>query len=220
MPLFTVGIDTGLRASELQALRRKDVTIEWNGPIASGVLVVPKSKTEAGKGRTVPLTQRTCAILSTWLARFGEGSPDDYVFPRHSIRMLKGGKEAEVWQIAPRLQVQSWQRSWRKVLKDTGLKYRWHDLRHSFVTRLAENPNISEETIRALAGHVSKEMLQRYSHIRVRAKQEAMAAIELDRLNNPTGGTKRAQSRRENQRRSRKLLKRFGCPPGIRTPIC
>jgi hypothetical protein len=104
--------------------------------------------------------------------------------------MLKGGKEAVIWKLAPRRQVQSWQRACRKVLKDTGLKYRWHDLRHTFITRLAENPNISEETIRALAGHVCKEMLQRYSHIRVRAKQDAIAALELDRLNNPTGGTK------------------------------
>ncbi|HEY6418246.1 MAG TPA: hypothetical protein VIX59_04515 [Candidatus Binataceae bacterium] len=37
--------------------------------------------------------------------------------------------------------------------------YRWHDLRHTFVTRLAENPSVSEETIRALAGHVSRRML-------------------------------------------------------------
>jgi integrase len=190
LPLFTVGIDTGLRASELQSLRRRDVVITWSGSVASGELVVPKSKTEAGKGRTVPLTQRTCATLSTWFARFGEAFPDDYVFPRHSIRMLKGGKESAIFAVASRRQVQSWQRAWRKVLKDTGLKYRWHDLRHTFITRLAENPNISEETIRALAGHVSKEMLQRYSHIRVRAKQKAIAALELDRLNNPTGGTK------------------------------
>jgi hypothetical protein len=43
---------------------------------------------------------------------------------------------------------------------------------------LAENPNVSEETIRALAGHVSRKMLERYSHIRVQAKQAAIAALE------------------------------------------
>jgi hypothetical protein len=41
---------------------------------------------------------------------------------------------------------------------------------------------VSEETIRALAGHVSKRMLERYSHnIRVQAKQAAIAALERDR---------------------------------------
>jgi hypothetical protein len=33
-------------------------------------------------------------------------------------------------------------------------------------------------TIRALAGHVSKQMLQRYSHIRAQAKRDAISALE------------------------------------------
>jgi hypothetical protein len=37
---------------------------------------------------------------------------------------------------------------------------------------------VSEETIRALAGHVSKQMLQRYSHIRAQAKRDAISALE------------------------------------------
>jgi integrase len=55
------------------------------------------------------------------------------------------------------------------------VRYRWHDLRHTFVSRLAESPHISEETIRALAGHVSQSMLTRYSHIRTQAKRLAIA---------------------------------------------
>ena len=184
LPLFVLGIDTGLRASELRALRRNDLAIAWNGPTASGEVVVPKSKTEAGKGRSVPLTQRACAVLTSWLARFPAASSDDYVFPRHSVRMLHGGKESIICAVALRVQMQSWQRAWRKVLKDTGLKYRWHDLRHTFVTLLAENPNISEETIRAMAGHVSKQMLERYSHIRASKKRDAIRALEQDRLEN------------------------------------
>jgi len=46
------------------------------------------------------------------------------------------------------------------------------------VSRLAENPTISEETIRALAGHVSREMLSRYAHIRAQAKRAAIASLE------------------------------------------
>jgi integrase len=37
--------------------------------------------------------------------------------------------------------IKSWQRAWRSALKKAGVKYRWHDLRHTFVTRLAENPD-------------------------------------------------------------------------------
>ena len=46
------------------------------------------------------------------------------------------------------------------------------------LTRLAENPSISEETIRQLAGHVSPRMLARYAHIRAAARRDAIAALE------------------------------------------
>ena len=46
------------------------------------------------------------------------------------------------------------------------------------ITKLAENPAVSEETIRQLAGHVSKDMLKRYAHIRDRARRDAIATLE------------------------------------------
>ena len=46
---------------------------------------------------------------------------------------------------------------------------------------VAENPAVSEQTIMALAGHVSKSMLARYSHIRSQAKQAAIEALEAAR---------------------------------------
>jgi integrase len=196
LPLFVMAIDTGLRAAELKSLQHKDLVLTISqGSIAAGEVVVPKSKTEAGRGRSVPFTSRLCAVLTTWLARFPDAKPDSYVFPRHSVRMLRGGTLAVICNVELSEPVRSWQRAWRKVLKDAKseikMHYRWHDLRHTFVTRLAENPNVSEETIRALAGHVSKEMLSRYSHIRVKAKREAITALERDRSqNSPGGGTK------------------------------
>jgi hypothetical protein len=36
---------------------------------------------------------------------------------------------------------------------------------------------VSEETIRAFAGHVSRKMLERYSHIRLAAKQAAIPSL-------------------------------------------
>ena len=53
-----------------------------------------------------------------------------------------------------------------------------HDLRHTFATRLAEN-GASESTMLALMGHMSRAMLERYSHIRVAAKREAVAGVTL-----------------------------------------
>src|SRR5262249_52490630 len=68
LPLFAVSIDAGLRAGEIRALRRKDLSLLWNtGVIESGSITVSKSKTEAGTGRVIPLTQRACAVLTIWL---------------------------------------------------------------------------------------------------------------------------------------------------------
>ena len=50
-------------------------------------------------------------------------------------------------------------------------------MRHTFISRLAENPNVSEQTIKALAGHVSRQMMERYSHIRSQAKQAAIQTL-------------------------------------------
>jgi hypothetical protein len=72
----------------------------------------------------------------------------------------------------------SWRKGWREACKRAGVSYRWHDLRHTFVTRLAEHPDVSEQTNRALAGHVSNQMLHHYSHIRSQAKQAPIHTLE------------------------------------------
>jgi len=70
-------------------------------------------------------------------------------------------------------------KEYEKEAADTQAQYEKHQAGVStFITRLAENPNVSEETIRALAGHVSKRMLERYSHIRLAAKEAAIAGLE------------------------------------------
>ena len=51
LPLFILAVDTGLRASEVRALRLRDLGLEWrDGVIVAGRLVVSKSKTDAGTG--------------------------------------------------------------------------------------------------------------------------------------------------------------------------
>jgi len=74
--------------------------------------------------------------------------------------------------------MQGWKSAWSRARRLAGVKARWHDLRHSLVSRLAENPTIGEETIRALAGHVSRQMLSRYAHIRAQAKRVAIATLD------------------------------------------
>ena len=66
---------------------------------------------------------------------------------------------------------------WAAIKKKAGVTGRWHDNRHTFITDLAESGEASDETIRDMAGHVSKQMLKHYSHIRMEAKRRAVDAL-------------------------------------------
>ena len=43
---------------------------------------------------------------------------------------------------------------------------RWHDLRHEAISRLFENTDLRDHEIMAITGHLSTQMLKRYSHLR------------------------------------------------------
>ena len=104
---------------------------------------------------------------SKWyLKEFGETRPEWYVFPF--------GKPQPTDPTRP---ATSFKTVWAAIKKDAGVTGRWHDNRHTFITDLAESGEASDETIRDMAGHVSKQMLKHYSHIRMEAKRRAVGAL-------------------------------------------
>jgi integrase len=143
----------------------------------------------------VPLTHRVCAALTVWLSRFPEAGPDSYLFPKYRVGLGGDKRDPWIWDVHLDQQIGEWKKTWERVRKAAGVDYRWHDLRHTFITRLAENPNVSEETIRSLAGHVSRRMLERYSHIRTRAKEEAIRTLERSEIGTrqPRGSAEQVQ---------------------------
>jgi hypothetical protein len=82
------------------------------------------------------------------------------------------------------------------------------DARHTFVTRLAENSVVSEETIRQLAGHVSPRMLRQDAHIRVSARRAAIATLEPQRVTGDTLGSEAdgAQNWAQSQKSENRFL--------------
>ena len=66
--------------------------------------------------------------------------------------------------------------AWKNVKAKASVEGRWHDNRHTLITDLAES-GAGDETIRDIAGHVSKQMLKHYSHIRMTAKRSALESI-------------------------------------------
>ena len=181
-PFFVLSLDAGLRPSEIRSLRRSNLRLSWrDGMIVEGEVIVGRSKTEAGAGRIVPLTQRACVALSLWLSRFPEASADSYLFPFHRVAIAGNNRTPHLYDVKleAAMSPSSYKTAFETARKKAGIeKIRFYDARHSFVTRLAENPTVSDETIRQLAGHVSPRMLARYAHIRVQARQAAIASLE------------------------------------------
>jgi Phage integrase family len=79
--------------------------------------------------------------------------------------------------IDPTRPMKSWRSAWRNLTRRAGLAgLRFHDLRHHAITELSES-NASEQTIMSIAGHVSRQMLEHYSHVRLDAKRNALSAL-------------------------------------------
>lgn len=177
--MFSV-LTPGVCATEAKTVRRNDLKLEWqDGTIVRGELVVAKSKTEAGAGRKIPLTRKAC-VMTLWLSRFPAADLEAFVFPSHQIGFAGDNCGPLIYAVDFRKPLRECKSAWYRALRQTGLKYRWHDLRHTFITRLLENPNNSEETVRALAGHVSRKMMEHYSHIRRKAEEAAIAGLETE----------------------------------------
>lgn len=168
-PAVLLSIHTGLRNFELRALRWGN--IDWRRK----VLRVEKSKTAGGEGREVPLTALALGTLRAWREEFPGRAGSDFLFPKMKIGFpSKNGKTISV---DPSLPISSWGRSWTRARKEAKVECRWHDLRHTFASRLAEG-QVSDSTMLALMGHMSVKMKERYSHTRLQAKRNAVEALD------------------------------------------
>ncbi len=154
-----LALHTAMRKDEIRLLRWRQV--DWE----RRTVTVGKSKTDAGTGRLIPLNVAAFEALARWASRFLEAQPDHYVFPW-----------CEHLQFDPTRPTKGWRTAWRRALKRAGFHCRFHDLRVTCITKLAET-QASDMTIMAIAGHVSRRMLEHYSRIRTEAKRQALEAI-------------------------------------------
>ena len=65
--------------------------------------------------------------------------------------------------------------------KNANVVARWHDNRRTLVTELSES-GAGDEVIMSIAGHVSRAMLSRYSHVRMEAKRRALDEIAAGQI--------------------------------------
>jgi len=156
---------SGMRSDEIRTLQWSQCDLERR------MVTVGRAKTSSGTGREIPMNESLYAVLSAhaswYAARFGAIRPAFYLFPWGSPQPSD-----------PRRAVTSFKHAWETLREEAGVDCRLHDLRHCFATALAE-AGVPEGTMLALMGHMSRRMLEKYSHIRVKAKRDAMDSISI-----------------------------------------
>lgn len=144
--LFLVALDTGGRRGELLALDWKHVDL------TQGRITLIGTTTKSAKTRLIPLTPRAKDALKALRAT----QSSDLVFTLSKSYLDK---------------------LWRQVCAEAVVSgVRWHDLRHSFGTRLALL-GVPTLVIKSLMGHSTIRITERYLHAADTAKDDAIALL-------------------------------------------
>lgn len=178
----------------------------------------PAKHTEAGH-RPIPLNGDAIIALSRLRNRaeaLESAEPDHFVFPACQRLQIDPTRPQKTWRTAWRSLVeetakraaneaaklavetganveQARKRATLPFITETGERLRFHDLRHQAITELAEG-GAPDATIEALAGHMSREMLEHYSHVRMAAKRAALDKLSTGLIKAPVGEQKPAST--------------------------
>jgi integrase len=167
------------------------------------VAAIRRSKTEAGH-RTIPLNGDAMAAFARLLERahaFSANEPEHYVFPacEHAIDPSKPQKSFRTaWRKLVKETARRVGREAARAALDSGRGLRgataawkraemplrglrFHDLRHQAITEMSEG-GATDATMMAVAGHMSKRMLEHYSHVRMAAKRTVLDTADVQRL--------------------------------------
>jgi excisionase family DNA binding protein len=154
-PIVITALHTGMRRGEILNLRWKNVDL--------GKRMIKVEHTKNGKCRIIPANEHLYQVLAA-IKRKNENA--EYVFPNPET----GLRYTEV------------KKSFKNACKKAGIKdLRFHDLRHTFATRLIES-GVDLITVRDLLGHFSVRVTQRYTHPNQNKKKEAVELLGISAL--------------------------------------
>ena len=159
--IFLTAAFTGVRMGELLALHWRDVdfagsTIRVRGSYAEGVLTTPKS----GHVRSVPLAPDVAEALAKLGQREHWIGDDDLVFAGEAGSHLDGS---------------ALRRRYKDALDRAGLRrLRFHDLRHTFGTRMIGKADIRR--VQEWMGHADIQTTMKYLHYAPHAEDARLVA--------------------------------------------
>lgn len=168
---LAIGISLNSTAGpkEMRTLRLKDVDLA-----RKEFYVQPGGCKNIHRPRKIPLNDESLRYMEQAMARaasLGAVEPEHYLFPFR----VYGGQNPKHDPSRPQT---TFKTAWKRVrLESKVLNFRMYDCRHHAITALLENPEVSEQTVEDIAGHVSRRMKKRYSHIRMEYKRTAIDAI-------------------------------------------
>jgi integrase len=168
--------NTTVRGCEIKGLQLRDVDL------LEKTMMIRRASTKTDAGaRLIPLNALASWAVARLLERakkIGATEPSHYLLPACPFRHSRNGNKTGGLGYDVTKPVQGWRTAWRKLTTEAKLSgLRFHDLRHHSITKLAE-AGVADQTLMSIAGHVSKSMLDHYSHIRMNAKRDAVAALD------------------------------------------
>lgn len=151
--MVVVSLNTGVRWGTLVQLLWSDIDFD------KAILTVRAGTEKSVKTVHIPLNSKAKTALSIWKKAVTCDS-QGLIFPGKSGKVKNNVKKA--WSgVKERAQIKS---------------FRWHDLRHTFASKLVMN-GVDLNTVRELLGHSDIKMTLRYAHLAPEHKAAAVAVL-------------------------------------------
>jgi integrase len=150
-PLIIVAMNTGMRRGEL-------LQLTWDNVDFKKKLITIKGKTaKSDRTRYIPLNVRALEVLQEWKNSLTITTETVFTYEGRPVKEVK--------------------RAFATLLRKAVIKkFRFHDLRHHFASRLVM-AGVDLNTVRELLGHTSIDMTLRYAHLAPLFKANAVERL-------------------------------------------
>lgn len=153
-PIVVSAIETGMRKGEI-------LNLQWSAlDLVNGLIRIEKTKNN--EGRIIPISGRLYDTLIAMGPKVGK----QYIFAHENGKQYRDIKDG-----------------FSNALKRAGIEdFRFHDLRHTFASRLLMK-GVDSRIIQALLGQKSQIMTARYTHVPLKTLRQAVDRLQESEYN-------------------------------------